>query len=280
LEHHIEHADFALRAVDFILAIGAVVFSMEFFAIRDSLCDEGMLSWRVHRLSLPRITLRIIAGCGLDHLFAYRFVIILLATRVLAAITFILLNGVGWSGVVPLSILAATALMFTLRNPQGNDGSDQMATIILVASTLSRLVGTTFSVRACLVFIAAEASLAYGTSGLLKIVMKEWRDGTFVTEILKTSSYGNRRLLEVFKNRRGIAIFAGWAVCMGDCSLSSAALLPPEFCLSLLAFGVALHFGIATVLGLNTFVWSFVATFPAILWCSVHLYSTTSIVHL
>jgi hypothetical protein len=38
-------------------------------------------------------------------------------------------------------------------------------------------------------------------------------------------------------------------------------------------FGVFLHIGIAAVLGLNTFLWSFVGTYPAVLWVSASIYS-------
>jgi hypothetical protein len=42
-----------------------------------------------------------------------------------------------------------------------------------------------------LVFIAAQAALAYGTSGFLKVPEKGWRNGAFVVDVLKTSSFGN-----------------------------------------------------------------------------------------
>jgi hypothetical protein len=163
-------------------------------------------------------------------------------------------------------------LALTLRSPQGNDGSDQMGALVLVASTLGELVGTDFAKSATLMFIAAESALAYATAGLLKVPMPGWRDGSYVLDILRTSSFGNRMILRSFERVPLFAVFFGAAVAFGDTAIAFASLLPPPVCASLLAFGIALHFGIGLVLGLNTFLWSFVSTYPAVFWLSTSLY--------
>jgi hypothetical protein len=150
-----------------------------------------------------------------------------------------------------------------------------MGALVLTACALGELVGTDFAKSATLLFIAAESALAYATAGFLKVPMSGWRDGSYVLDILKTSSFGNRLVLKYFERWAVFAVFFGTAVAFGDSAIAFASLLPPPVCLLLLAFGVALHFGIGLILGLNNFLWSFASTYPAVFWLSSSLYKTT-----
>jgi hypothetical protein len=49
-------------------------------------------------------------------------------------------------------------------------------------------------------------------------------------------------------------------------------LAPPPLCLVILGLAAIFHIGIARILGLNLFFWSFVATFPATYWVSTNMY--------
>jgi hypothetical protein len=260
-----------LRAVELLLAIGAAISSLELLHVRDALRDNGLLSWRIHRLSRPLVA-QLIHKLGVEMLFRYPGILVLICLRFVSSLAVILCVVMGRPTIAPLVTVIIVTLAFTLRSPEGNDGSDQMSSIALLATTLSEAAGTNFGRFAGLAFIAAQASLAYGTSGFLKITEKGWRNGTFVMDLLKTSSFGHRWLLHLLENRESLATPVGYAIAFGDCAMSCAVFLPPRECIALLCFGVFFHIGIAIVLGLNTFLWSFVATYPAILWGSTHLW--------
>jgi hypothetical protein len=260
------------HAVQVLLAVGVAVSTLEFLHIRRELCDDGWLSWRVRRLSNPGMS-RIVSRTGSEWIFRYPGVLFLLMARFAAAVTLVACIVSGHSSLPFLLVLTITCLLITLRSPQGNDGADQMSLIALTAATMAALAGTTFSIKAGLIFIAAQSGMAYATSGLLKVKEAGWRDGRFVTEILKTSTFGNRILLRTVEQSLPLAIFLGCSVAIGDCVLGFAAFMPPDVCLAVLVFGLFLHIGIAAVLGLNTFLWSFVGTYPAVFWVSTSLYS-------
>ena len=261
----------AFRATEFLVALGASVATLELLTIHKALRDDGLLSWRVHRLSHPRIS-RLLALLRFDRCFQYPAVLTLLAIRLLAGILVAVSICLRWPFRPELYLLVATSLLFNLRCSEGNDGSDQMSLFILISASLGEAVHTLHSYEAVLFFIAAQSALSYGTSGFLKVREQGWRNGQFVTEILATSTFGNRELLNLFRKHRPIRVIVGCMVAFGDCLLALAAFLPPLLCAALLFFGVCMHIGIARILGLNTFLWAFVATYPAALFVSVTIY--------
>ena len=177
-----------------------------------------------------------------------------------------------WPTRYSLLSLALVSLLFNLRCPEGNDGSDQMSLFVIVSTAIAELLSTTTCSTIVLFFVAGQSALAYGTSGFLKIRESGWRNGEFPTAVLATSTFGNRSVLTLFQKSRALRIIAGWSVALGDCLLAVAFALPPVVSLIILLFGVGLHIGIARILGLNTFLWAFAATYPAVYFVSNLLY--------
>jgi hypothetical protein len=163
-------------------------------------------------------------------------------------------------------------LILQVRNSQSNDGSDQMAMICFIALLFANFINTELSWSIALVFIAAQASLAYGVSGILKMLKKEWHNGESARRVLKTSSYGNKKALGLALEYNWIAKLFGLFVIYGDTLLAFSFALPPIICGCVLIFGVFLHIGIGSVMGLNTFLWSYVSTYPAIFYVSTLIY--------
>jgi hypothetical protein len=262
----------ALHVVELIVSTGVVVATLEMIAVREAFRDEGLLSWRLQRLT-HRVLWFASERLGIDALLGYPAVLGVLGLRLCAGLAVMGSIAVGASPAAALFLLASSTALVTLRSPQGNDGSDQMAAIVIVAATLSEIVATGIGRAAGLAFIAAEASLAYGISGVLKVGERGWRDGSFVAGILSTSTFGNRRILAIVKAHSTGARALGLCVAFGDCLLAIAPLLPTRACGFLLGYGVLMHLGIAAILGLNGFLWSFAASFPAMLWVSNRIHA-------
>ena len=177
-----------LHAVELLLAIGAAISSLEVLQIRDALRDNGLLSWRVHRLSRPLVA-QLIHRLRVELLFRYPGILLLIWLRFVSSLGVILCVVTGRPKYPFPCDRDYHDSCFYIKKPGGErHGSDQMTSIALLASTLSEAAGTNFGRAAGLAFIAAQASLAYGTSGFLKITERGWRDGTFVMDLLRTSS--------------------------------------------------------------------------------------------
>jgi hypothetical protein len=261
-----------LRGTEVFVAVGSSITAGEILTLKVALRDDGLLSWRLQRLNHPGIA-RLLAVFGIDRCFRYPEVLGLIGMRLIVALLLIAAIFFQWPVRPELLILTALTLLFTLRCPEGNDGSDQMSLIILLVSSLAEVIHTPIAYSTALIFIAAQAALSYGTSGLLKAQQAGWRNGDFVTEILATSSFGSRQLMRLFQAYLPLRKWCGRFVAFGDCLLALAALLPPVACSLVLIFGLSLHIGIARILGLNTFLWAFVATYPAIMFASASLYA-------
>ena len=72
--------------------------------------------------------------------------------------------------------------------------------------------------------------------------------------------------------RPRLRVVLSWAVILGEVCFPLAVLLPARGVVAVLAVGLAFHLVVAVCMGLNTFVWAFVATYPAVLfaWNALH----------
>lgn len=166
-----------------------------------------------------------------------------------------------------VAVIVAASLLTHVRSTYGGDGSQQMNLVIGV----SLLLGFNPWVRpavggVALVFIVAQSCLAYFTSGVAKLVSPIWMHGDPLVGIMGTTAYGSPlgyRLVSVdARTRKAICI----SMVLLETAFPIGLALPHGGLLAFLAWGVAFHISNAVFMGLNTFVWSFVATYPAVVW--------------
>ena len=86
--------------------------------------------------------------------------------------------------------------------------------------------------------------------------------------VMNTRSYGGPLLARAVGRRRGVSRGLCWATIAFECFMPFLVFLGHGPCLVFIAVGIAFHAGIAMTMGLNIFFWSFVSTYPALLWLS------------
>jgi hypothetical protein len=173
---------------------------------------------------------------------------------------------------IGLALLVATQLLFSLRRQLGDDGSDQMNTILLVVLLLT--VGPhsdSFILQAGLWFIALQACLSYTTAGLAKLVSPAWRSGEAIFRVFNTGTYGLQPVAAVLEGRRWLKLLLCWSVIIMETLFPLVLVLPSPWAWVFLGWGFLFHVQCAIIMGLNSFVWAFVATYPAILFASASL---------
>ncbi|WP_344851213.1 hypothetical protein [Pedobacter jeongneungensis] len=259
-----------IYAVEIILAIQTIIATGELLRYYRIYRKDGLMAWDLQR-SGPKLAVYV-RKLKLDFVCKYPNVLFVLILRLLSAIALIPIVWLHQSAVIPLLLITVINLLMQIRNSQSNDGSDQMATVCYIVLLFANVINTVTSMSCALFFIAAQAALAYGTSGFLKMQKIGWYNGEYVTDILKTSSYGNKKVLAITQKSRSVAKVLGIMVVYGDCLLSVSFLFPPHICMFILVFGVCLHVGIGRIMGLNTFLWSYIATYPATYYVSYILY--------
>jgi hypothetical protein len=254
----------ALALVERIGAVAILISSLEMMVRPELFASEGLLSWKAAQLRSRWLTHGPIA-IGLDVLFHAPGVLWLVGLRSLASAVVIVSD---FPSGVAIGVVVLSTLLLMLRTPYGNDGADQIGLITFSAAALAHLRPTTKVIVAVLWFVTLQSCLAYLTSGIAKLAGSRWRDGTGLVGILATKTYGMRVLADALRRHRGVALVASWIVILGETLFPAVLIAPPSMILGFMVWGVVFHLGSAAVMGLNTFLWAFPATYPAIWYCA------------
>lgn len=168
--------------------------------------------------------------------------------------------GAAEAGLVLLSALA-------LRRFQGpyNGGSDRMTLLTLCCLLLARIAPTPRIAELALGYLALQLVLSYALAGAAKLANPEWRNGRALADLLAFSVY------PVSGDLRGLARFRGPLAGLGRVVMLFELLFPLAlFDARALGFALALaaafHLSNALLLGLNRFLWIWLAAFPALMW--------------
>jgi hypothetical protein len=258
-------ASSSLLAVLILAAIGVLISSAEYLWQMRLFAPDGLLSWKVCALT-TRHTAGAKVGRVLGILFRPSGLTLLLALRALAALV-VLMEASVWrrTEVWAIGVVLACCVLLNVRHHFGRDGSDQMTVLIFGGMWLALVVPTHPGVLA-LWFVALQSTLSYCVAGFAKIGSRVWWNGDAIVGILGTRAYGLPEALRapVMGWLPWVARPLCWSVMMFECTFWLVWFLPPPAALALLGVGVLFHVGTAVLMGLNTFLWAFTATYPAL----------------
>jgi hypothetical protein len=164
-------------------------------------------------------------------------------------------------------VIAATTLLLRFRSPLGIHASGAMVMVIFTAAALGMAVGTRLSLNFTLGFIAAQACLAYFVAGAAKLAEPSWRSGRAIPLISSTLTWGNGAHAAVLNSHRRLALALCWVTMLGECSVPLALVVPLPAAFAILGLAGFFHVLTAIEMGLNSFVWAFGSTYPAIIFC-------------
>ena len=249
---------FAVR----LCAIGQLVGLLELMLVRGELSDSGFLDWSMIGNLSPRARTR--PGSVIRRAFrrlprrAFAWLLVIDAAAATALLA--------WpSAPVLIATVAALQVVVLKRHHFTIDGSDQMMLVVLGACLLGRIGGDAVSYRAAVSFLAAELALAYAVAGFAKATSGDWRSGRAFTVIAQTRMYGQPLVASLVRRHPGLGRAASYSVVAWE-SLAFLTLTAPRPVLyALLVAGIGFHLGCAAVMGLNRFLWAFVASYPAML---------------
>lgn len=253
--------------IEFLVTVGITVDSLEILYSRHEYGPQGILSWNILALD-SRFVLtgpssrmfRVVLGSP-----GYPALIVL---QLIAAVTVIArVDGIPLAAC--MTTLLLVKLLSNLRNVHGGlDGSDQMQLVILASLTVYTWAADEPARVFALWFIAAQAILSYIAAGVAKLASPVWRSGAALTGVMGTDDYGSHRLSQWLSANPRIAMAACWGVILFECGGPLLIFAGRTPCIIFLACALAFHIAIAAIMGLNNFLWSFGAAFPAVLFLS------------
>ncbi|GAA3673062.1 hypothetical protein GCM10023081_09280 [Arthrobacter ginkgonis] len=237
-------------------AAGLFIAGLELWALRREFSETGIFSSGA--LAAPAKDQRMLAGFG-------PFLRPAIAVQVLAAATLAAAGPFSPWGKISLAWLLGAFLLLRWRRRIAGDGAEQMSAIILLSAFLA-VIPTESPLRmaAAVLFIAAQAVLSYTTAGVAKLISPLWRQGQALPLILSTRSHGHPLAARVLGSSRGLAAAACWTVIVFEIGFGPLALGSQGTLVAVLGIGLAFHLGCAVFMGLNTFLWSFPATYPCV----------------
>jgi hypothetical protein len=204
----------------------------------------------------------------LDILFNYPLFIYLIVIQALAAA--LIVSHIFRILSLPITeLLVGIVLLIHLlshfRNQYGLDGSDKMQVIIFAGLFIFNISPDLLVKQFSIFFICFQVLLAYFTSGFAKLISPIWRSGKAVTAIVNTMTYGNKFLASFLFKYSALSKILCWSIIVFECGFPIFVFTGTQTTIIFMAIGVVFHFFISIFMRLNSFFWTFVSTYPAIL---------------
>lgn len=172
-------------------------------------------------------------------------------------------------GLVPAAACAGLWLLLCLQlwRYQGpyNGGADKMVFLVTTCLTVAQLAPTRDVAELAMAYLAVQLVLSYFVSGWIKVIHADWRRGRALQDVFAFSAYPVSEATRAWADRPRLLFFASRAV-IGFELLFPLALVAQATLVIALCVALAFHLSNAVLLGLNRFVWAWLAAYPSVLW--------------
>jgi hypothetical protein len=246
-----------------LLAVWSLLSAAEWLSNLHLFRADGLLSWNVLGLRPSLISSPTIR----TYIHSETFIISVLLCRIVASL--MLLVPYPNPADLPCSLFIMLSCLYLSRRTRfGGDGSDQMgmviATGVAILSTGLVLNDRNVALSGVLA-IGGQATLAYFIAGAAKLVSPAWREGSALMGVMKTQSYGHAFAVHFAEAQPRFCKFICWTTIITEMLFPLILFVPSGLAIAgLLCFAV-FHFSNAYFMGLNAFVWSFLAAYPSIM---------------
>ncbi len=258
----------ALQVSAVAIALWAILSSLEGFAGLSNYAPGGVLGGDLFRLRVGRINRHFRGGPWGTP----RAIGAMLALRLATALALLVTRDPSIM-LIELALIIATSAYFSLRLI-GPDGADKMGMVaacgaVLLAAGLMRHDGALCF--AGILWAGGQLTIAYATSGYIKLISPGWHDGSTLTRVMHSELFGSPWAGAAIVRIPGTALVLSWVVILAETLFPLALLAPLPVLLAALGFFAGLHLAIAVVMRLGTYPFAFVATYPGVVLLSAAL---------
>ena len=254
----------ALRAFECLLAVSLLIQTIEYLRMTPVQQLDALWRWDIQRDDLAH------ASTALRRLFDWLY-----RDRVHHAHLLLRLGAAAslfaGSSIVSASFLFASQVVILIRwRGAFNGGSDFMTVIALTGLVIAHwgrlFVDPALAWQAGLGYVCIHAMTSYFISGAIKLFSAEWRRGIALPYFLDGGIHGPLAPDSAFR-RRDVAILCSWSFILWECAVPLV-LLGPVFAIAFCAVATLFHFLVFVFFGLNRFVWAWMVSYPAIIYCA------------
>lgn len=115
-----------------------------------------------------------------------------------------------------------------------------------------------------LAFLGAQAALAYLAAGLVKIRDRDWRTGATPAAIYRPGAHGYAPIGSMLAANPSMSAAAAWLIAALELALPASLFLPAPAFLVMLTAAAGFHLSMAVLMGLHSFFWAFLASYPGL----------------
>jgi hypothetical protein len=260
-----------LLTVLFFNAVSAGINAFEWLTVSRQFGDRGINSWNLRKIGLQKSSHRV-AFRLVDFFYRYPNVIgVLLFQLACSAGILLFISNPPIVKICTIGV-AFCYLLLGYRGMLGNNGADSMTRVVFTSATIYFLCSTPIILNMCLIFVTLQLIIAYATPGIIRLLEPKWHNGEYLHNVLRLHSFSNISVWNFISKYPGSKVFLSWMLIIFEFGFLFSIFLPLPLLLSFLLFGMIFHILNAVIMGLNTFVWTFIGTYPAFLWCSLELH--------
>jgi hypothetical protein len=152
-----------------------------------------------------------------------------------------------------------------------NGGSDYMTMVQLMGLVIATSQpNDPFRIKVGLYYIAVQTTLSYFVAGVVKLRNKSWRNGLALEVFVSHSNYSVPINLQRMFRHPLISALSAWGVILWEC-LFPLVWIHPALTGPLLLTGFFFHLMNFATFGLNRFVFTWLASYPSIIFCTQNL---------
>lgn len=151
-----------------------------------------------------------------------------------------------------------------------NGGSDSMTMVILTSLTLALLIPIEIVQVGLVWYICIQTLFSYFIAGISKLKEADWRNGLALKKLLLLSNYNVPPVIKSLTRDHYFIKTLSWLVILFELS-APLTLIHPELASAFVLIAVTFHFSNFLILGLNRFVWAWMASYPSLIYCAYYV---------
>lgn len=245
--------------IRYLLAFALTLQTIEFLLIRSTFSNTGI--WQSQILKTDIEIFPNFIQTLLSNLLAYDKFIYIIWLRLLLSILLFCI-----SSPIIYSLIIFIALLISLRwRGTFNGGSDYMTLIVLIAMFIASLSSNPKFQNASVYYLCFQVASSYFLAGLVKVKNKDWRTGKALKAFLQNTIYRDNKVTSYLIGSNKLLRLFGIITIAWELSFPLA-FVNYNFAIVYLSVGFLFHLANAYLLGLNRFLFIWVATYPAVLY--------------
>lgn len=251
-----------------IIACALMLQAVELIQIRRAYSNYGIWKWATLRREFeifPRV-IQWMLNAVLDY---PRFLSIVCAQVGLAAALLVLEMA---HPAVLIGLLMTTGLIALRWRGTFNGGADYMTLLVLMVLTIEALFRSSPAGGAvrlgCLWYLSVQTVFSYFFSGVVKIRNTDWWSGRALQRFLSSPPYDPPEFFVRLSKSRQMMMLGSWTILIFEVSFPFA-LYGSTTCAAFLGAALLFHVLNFATFGLNRFIFTWSAAYPALYYCSL-----------